>query len=77
MNYLYSLTLIFIKWLCTVVSDACSTHKTEPLDILKGYRINPNGSATLDLIAASKLPSFKKTVDSLQPLPKKDLTKGA
>ena len=49
------------------------TRKTAPLDILKGYRINPNGSATLDLIAAAKLPSFKKTVDSLKPLPKKDL----
>jgi hypothetical protein len=44
-------------------------NKSAPLNILKGYNINPNGSASLDLMEAAKLASFKKTVSNLQPLP--------
>ena len=54
------------------------SHK-EPtkLVILRGYWINPNGSVSIDLIESSKMPSFKRMVAGLQPLPLKELKRSS
>ena len=54
------------------------SHK-EPtkLGILRGYWINPNGSVSIDLIESSKMPSFKRMVAGLQPLPLKELKRSS
>jgi len=52
-----------------------SHKKPKKLCILKGYWINPNGSVSIDLIESSKMPSFKRMVASLHPLPLKELKK--
>ena len=50
-----------------------SHKKPRKLSILRGYWINPNGSVSIDLIESSKMPSFKRMVAGLQPLPLKEL----
>jgi hypothetical protein len=54
-----------------------SHKKPKKLSILRGYWINPNGSVSIDLIESSKMPSFKRMVAGLQPLPLKELKRSS